>query len=93
MLRQQKRREVREIEKELKVIGRHKEFLRLLADERLQKLSKSEVLLLQKNLCEDKKLQNEFDKLKVFFQRIYQLEDRLRILRGKEVKDIPDIQE
>jgi len=91
MIRQARRREIREIEKELKDIGRHREFLRLLADERLQKLSKSEVVLLQKNLYEDQEIQTLFDKMKVFFQRIYQLEDKLRTLRGVVEKQIPTV--
>jgi len=84
---------IREIEKELKAIGHHKEFTRLLADESLQKLSHEEVITLQECKCENKTLQLKFDKMKIFFQRIYQLEERLRILRGEIKKNIPNIEE
>jgi hypothetical protein len=94
MDRASRRREIKQITKELAYIEKHTQFKKLYSDRELAELDESALDLLDKKLHPDQRLQGRYDAFHTLFQRIITLEARLQYLRVgyKSEKNIPHVQ-
>jgi hypothetical protein len=81
MIRQQKRARLREIDKELSKIYKHKEFNRLVV--KFKDLSGANAELLKKGEHPDKRTQSEFNLWKAYIEVIAKLEMHQKFLLGE----------
>jgi len=84
MTRQQKRKEIRDLEKEYKKITTNKDFQKLLQSDEFRDVPAEELELLKKKEHEDKAKQARFNIGSMVFARLMQIQQRTALLKLKK---------
>jgi hypothetical protein len=95
MNRNERHREIKQINKKLKWIDTHTDFRKQISDVSFYKITQENIDLLNKKEYPDKKIQDKYDTLTVLWQEVINLQTRLQYLkvgfRDVTKQDVPAI--
>lgn len=92
MTRQQRRKELRDIEKEVKSIWKTSPLAKIMRSKPFNDLAKEDIDILDKGEYTDKNMQDQYNTAKRLLLRLRDLQQRSVFLRGDNVKAVPNIE-